>query len=767
MQKFVDSLEQEDNSRISDTEPSGIAAAPSVQRIHPTNNYHHEHDAILSSQLELIPDEDKIVLVVDPMKDYTSSGNEDEGDDYGTDGEADPDPDPDITENEAIMYTSPSPPLQPYALNHDGFKNLFFCQYCDTAFVEHEDCLDHEGNHDAINPHQCNFCVFSCGSRNTIIAHIKECHEPDKPFVCIQCSKKFGRRSDLKKHSIVHTGIRPFSCPVCGKNFSRNTNLTKHLRIHSGLKPHVCQQCPRSFTTRADLLRHAQVHNEVKPFQCSQCPATYSRRDKFLYHERTHLLKEQQLIQQQQELEFGGMASAVVARSSVAEPNDHVTQNANPVTSAAEDMVISLDPFNDLNANTGEEDTSSRFIAPPLPPQRRGSVRPLLLPPILPVPVPQQRPLTPPAPPPPPATQTIATKPTPQTRPPPHITEYVFQDHIQEITFPDHVTGDAVTFTANKPAKPEVIKPRNFACDSCPKRFTTQSSLQNHKNIHLGIRKHVCPECSKCFVRKRELDRHSVIHTGFKPFACQSCNKKFGRKDKLIRHQRIHLDEKSFVCTSCPMSFNRKDGLLLHMKSHAKNDEPLMMAMLTMAAAHQQQQQHQQVFQPPPPVQAPPMLPPQIQYPFYHHQSLAESQAAMQPPQPLPLPPQHFPHFLSPYIPSTFVPTAEMYLHQQQQQLFQHHQQQLQQQQDHQQVQQQHHQHVQHVQHHQHHKQQLEQQLEQQQRIQDMGLFDVKVEQPMDRDSDDDGLRHSAMGNQADFIPQSKYPDLKEESPYS
>ncbi len=87
-------------------------------------------------------------------------------------------------------------------------KNVFFCEYCDKAFVNQEECMRHELNtHDQQNPHICTFCTFQCASRNTIIAHIKECHDT-KPFLCTQCHKKFGRRSDLRKHSVVHTGIR-------------------------------------------------------------------------------------------------------------------------------------------------------------------------------------------------------------------------------------------------------------------------------------------------------------------------------------------------------------------------------------------------------------------------------------------------------------------------------------------------------------------------------------------------------------------------------
>ena len=171
-------------------------------------------------------------------------------------------------------------------------KNTYTCQYCDMAFTTQNDCTDHESRHDPMAPFLCNFCHMRCGSRQTLIGHIKETHDPERPYICVLCSKGFCRRSDLKKHSIVHTGIRPFVCPICAKSFSRNTNLTKHMRIHSSIKPYVCQQCPRSFTTGIELSRHGRTHSETRNFKCAKCPATYARKDKLHLHEQSHYRKE-------------------------------------------------------------------------------------------------------------------------------------------------------------------------------------------------------------------------------------------------------------------------------------------------------------------------------------------------------------------------------------------------------------------------------------------------------------------------------------------
>merc|ERR1712129_113244 len=96
---------------------------------------------------------------------------------------------------------------------------------------------------------------------------------------------------------------------------------------------------------------------------------------------------------------------------------------------------------------------------------------------------------------------------------------------------------------------------RPFICsfDSCGKRFTTKTGLNEHIKRHIGDKRHKCPYCNKAFVSSSNLKGHIRTHTGEKPFECKHCEMKFSHNNSLRTHIRnIHTKEpqvKSFVCS--------------------------------------------------------------------------------------------------------------------------------------------------------------------------------------------------------------------------
>ena len=111
---------------------------------------------------------------------------------------------------------------------------------------------------------------------------------------------------------------------------------------------------------------------------------------------------------------------------------------------------------------------------------------------------------------------------------------------------------------------------RLFKCQTCDKRFSNKSNLNQHIKIHDELKAFKCDVCFKAFHQKSNLVKHYRTHTGEKPFACQVCDRKFAQKSDLVRHQAIHSDVRSFKCSICPEGryFKTKTNLNQHMLFH-------------------------------------------------------------------------------------------------------------------------------------------------------------------------------------------------------
>lgn len=78
--------------------------------------------------------------------------------------------------------------------------------------------------------------------------------EPERPFPCEVCGRKFIRSTHLRRHMRIHTGEKPFACHICGRRYARGDYLRAHIHAHRRDRVHKCKHCGEVFH---DLTRFA------------------------------------------------------------------------------------------------------------------------------------------------------------------------------------------------------------------------------------------------------------------------------------------------------------------------------------------------------------------------------------------------------------------------------------------------------------------------------------------------------------------------------
>lgn len=121
----------------------------------------------------------------------------------------------------------------------------------------------------------------------------------------------------------------------------------------------------------------------------------------------------------------------------------------------------------------------------------------------------------------------------------------------------------------------ELLSP--FVCKICKKRFTAETTFQNHMLIHSEEKNHECDTHGKKFHQKSALHSLIHVHSGInqhseKRFMCDLCEMRFSLRISLKMHiMKIHREEKSrpFVCEICQKGFPVKSNLEEHLLIHS------------------------------------------------------------------------------------------------------------------------------------------------------------------------------------------------------
>ncbi|XP_028985166.1 zinc finger protein 572 [Betta splendens] len=108
-----------------------------------------------------------------------------------------------------------------------------------------------------------------------------------------------------------------------------------------------------------------------------------------------------------------------------------------------------------------------------------------------------------------------------------------------------------------------------FPCSVCDLHLSSKFKLQDHMNLHTGVRPYCCAECGKRFCQSYNYRVHLRTHRQIKVerYVCRVCRKDFASQEELTMHlSTTHFENEFYECDRCKRVFTCLRVCELHVR---------------------------------------------------------------------------------------------------------------------------------------------------------------------------------------------------------
>jgi uncharacterized Zn-finger protein len=409
-------------------------------------------------------------------------------------------------------------------------KFKYVCGECEEMFTKRGALNAHRRrHHTSAKVFECEYCMKQCTYSSQLDDH-RRIHTRELPYMCEICGKCFRNMTQLKNHEYVHKPPS-YTCHICKKNFRSRLYLTQHKKVHSIDTKLICELCGKILYTPFSLQIHLRIHTGEKPFQCDICGKCFIAAVRLKRHRALHTGRKfrcetcgklfyykHTLIQHQEchgNLKHYKCQICLQGFTNSRNRYKHRKETCNlPICIVCNEIF----PTDKILEEHRTREHSEEEVA-------------------------------------------LAAK-----------------SHRKLYFKCCPVCSEAVYGKGNmlKHMK-EHHKHYNytpFACEQCPKTFSTAHSLRKHRIWHSEQRSFSCTNCGKKFKTWNTLKWHDLsVHQNECPFQCHYCDRQFKRLSDLIVHKMKHTGERPFPCPICMQRFFTKSDMLKHAKKHSQSSK--------------------------------------------------------------------------------------------------------------------------------------------------------------------------------------------------